>query len=98
MLRIQTERVGRRRKRTDRLLLEVICISLTLTACHTMRPVQPADLTSSTMLDFTTLKDKDTGAAFPGVDDTGTWLVGLICGNCRNPAPWYMTILKPCTP
>jgi len=57
-----------------------------------------ADLTSSTMLDFTTLKDKDTGAAFPGVDDTGTWLVGLICGNCRNPAPWYMTILKPCTP
>jgi len=25
-------------------------------------------------------------------------VVGLICGNCRNPAPWYLTILKPCTP
>jgi hypothetical protein len=37
------------------------------------------------------------GAGFPGIDDTGTWLVGLICGNCRNPAPWYMTILKPCS-
>jgi len=54
-------------------------------------------LTSSTMLDFTTLKDMTSGATFSGVDDTGTWLLGLICGNCRNPAPWYMTILKPCT-
>ena len=55
-----------------------------------------ADIASGTVLDFTTLKDS-TGASFPGVDETGTWLVGLICGNCRNPAPWYMTILKPCT-
>jgi hypothetical protein len=55
-----------------------------------------AALTSSTMLDFSTLKDMSSGASFPGVDDTGTWLLGLICGNCRNPAPWYMTILKPC--
>ena len=55
-----------------------------------------ADIMSGSMLDFTTLKDAS-GAAFPGVDDTGTWMVGLICGNCRNPAPWYMTILKPCT-
>jgi hypothetical protein len=56
-----------------------------------------ADLVSSTMLDFTTLKEQTTGAAFTGIDDTGTWLVGLTCGNCRNPAPWYLTILKPCT-
>jgi hypothetical protein len=56
-----------------------------------------ADIQSGATLDFTTLKDS-TGASFPGVDDTGTWMVGLICGNCRNPAPWYMTILKPCTP
>ena len=55
-----------------------------------------ADIPSGTVLDFTTLKDS-AGNSFPGVDDTGTWLVGLICGNCRNPAPWYMTILKPCT-
>jgi hypothetical protein len=56
-----------------------------------------ADIPSGSVLDFTTLRDSN-GASFPGVDDTGTWLVGLICGNCRNPAPWYMTILKPCTP
>ena len=57
-----------------------------------------ATLTSSTMLDFTTLKDMASGAAFPGIDDTGTWLLGLTCINCRNPAPWYLTILKACTP
>jgi hypothetical protein len=55
-----------------------------------------ADLAAGSVLDFTTLKDAN-GAAFPGVDDSGTWLVGLLCGNCRNPAPWYMTILKPCS-
>jgi hypothetical protein len=55
-----------------------------------------ADITDPGMLDFTTLKDKS-NASFPGVSSDGTWLVGLICGNCRNPAPWYMTILEPCT-
>jgi len=55
-----------------------------------------ADIGAGSVLDFSTLKDA-TGASFPGVDDSGTWLVGLICGNCRNPAPWYMTILKPCS-
>jgi hypothetical protein len=55
-----------------------------------------ADIQAGSVLDFTTLKDQN-GASFPGVDDSGTWLVGLICGNCRNPAPWYMTILKPCS-
>jgi len=55
-----------------------------------------ANIDAGSVLDFSTLKDSS-GASFPGVDDNGTWLVGLICGNCRNPAPWYMTILKPCT-
>ncbi len=55
-----------------------------------------ADITAGSVLDFTTLKDSS-GASFPGIDGQGTWLVGLICGNCRNPAPWYMTILKPCS-
>ena len=55
-----------------------------------------ADIGSGSVLDFTTLQD-DNGASFPGIDDQGTWLVGLFCGNCRNPAPWYMTILKPCS-
>ena len=56
-----------------------------------------ANIDSGSVLDFTTLKDDKTGASFPGITADGTWLVGLICGNCRNPAPWYMTILKPCT-
>ena len=55
-----------------------------------------AEVTQGSVLDFTTLRDS-TGAAFPGVDGTGTWMVGLFCGNCRNPAPWYMTVLKPCS-
>jgi hypothetical protein len=55
-----------------------------------------ADIMTGSVLDFTTLRD-ESGAAFPGIDDTGTWLVGLICGSCRNPAPWYMTILKTCS-
>jgi hypothetical protein len=56
-----------------------------------------ADIPSGSVLDFTTLAEATSGAPFPGIDDSGTWLVGLFCGNCRNPAPWYMTILKPCT-
>ena len=55
-----------------------------------------ADILSGSKLDFTTLKDQN-GAPFPGIDDSGTWMVGLICGNCRNPAPWYLTILEPCS-
>jgi hypothetical protein len=55
-----------------------------------------ADIVSGTVLDFTTLKTSS-GKSFTGVDTNGTWLVGLTCGNCRNPAPWYMTILVPAT-
>ena len=55
-----------------------------------------ADIVAGSTLDFTMLRDEN-GASFPGVDDSGTWMVGLICGNCRNPAPWYMSILKPCS-
>jgi hypothetical protein len=38
------------------------------------------------------------GQAFTGIDDTGTWLFGLQCGNCGIPAPWYLTVLRVCTP
>jgi hypothetical protein len=55
-----------------------------------------ANVASGSVLDFTTLRDEN-GAGFPGIDASGTWMVGLVCGNCRNPAPWYMTILKPCS-
>jgi hypothetical protein len=38
------------------------------------------------------------GAGFPGISADGTWLVALFCttGNCNHPAPWSITILKPC--
>jgi hypothetical protein len=55
-----------------------------------------ANIPFGSVLDFSTLKDEN-GASFPGIDENGTWLVGLFCGNCRNPAPWYLTILKPCS-
>jgi hypothetical protein len=54
------------------------------------------DIPYGTVLDFSMLTDKN-GNAFKGVDSTGTWLVALICTTCRNPAPWYLTILQPCT-
>ena len=55
-----------------------------------------ADIPSGSVLDFATLEDSS-GTSFTGVDAQGTWLVGSICGVCRNPAPWYMTVLKPCS-
>jgi|GEM_PF-848453 len=38
------------------------------------------------------------GAAFTGIDGTGTWVLALFCdpSYCSNPAPWFLTILKPC--
>jgi len=55
-----------------------------------------AEIPSGTVLDFTTLVDQH-GNSFKGIDSTGTWLVALICTNCRNPAPYYLTILEPAT-
>lgn len=51
---------------------------------------------SGTSIDFSTLKTAS-GKSFSGIDDSGTWLVALRCENCRNPAPRYLTILKPCS-
>jgi hypothetical protein len=36
------------------------------------------------------------GEPFPGISDAGTWLVALICRPCANPAPWYLSVLRPC--
>jgi hypothetical protein len=49
-----------------------------------------------TIVDFSALKT-DSGENFSGISTTGTWLVALQCGGCRNPAPWYLSILKPCS-
>lgn len=72
--------------------LEATFLDLDRIAVATYR----ADVVSGSTLDFTTLRT-ESGASFSGIDGSGTWLVGLVCGNCRNPAPWYMTILKPCS-
>lgn len=50
---------------------------------------------AGTSVSLSTLTN-DAGQAFPGVSASGTWVLGLVCGACRNPAPWYLTILKPC--
>jgi hypothetical protein len=50
---------------------------------------------AGTKVDFSTLANKS-GNTFPGIDGNGTWIAVLQCGACRNPAPWYLTVLKPC--
>jgi hypothetical protein len=54
-------------------------------------------ISSGTVVDLSTMVHERTGAAFPGIDANGTWVVALRCGNCKNPAPWYLSVLKPCT-
>jgi len=48
-------------------------------------------------IQLSTLLD-ESQAPFPGISADGTWLVALFCttGNCNHPAPWSITILKPC--
>ena len=55
------------------------------------------EVISGTTMDLSTLKDEG-GAAFPGIDSNGVWLVALFCtsSQCNNPAPWSITVLKPC--
>lgn len=38
----------------------------------------------------------EAGETFPGIDETGTWIVALKCGGCSNPAPWFLSILQSC--
>ena len=38
----------------------------------------------------------NSGEFFSGIDETGTWVVALKCGDCANPAPWFLSILHPC--
>lgn len=54
------------------------------------------EIEAGSTVDFSTMTKKSDGTSFPGIDDTGTWLVALQCGVCRNPSPWYLSILKPC--
>ena len=52
------------------------------------------DVPIGTSIDLSTLTDKD-GKTFPGINNTGTWMLALQCGVCHNPAPWYLTLLAP---
>ena len=36
------------------------------------------------------------GVPFPGVDNTGLWIVALRCDSCANSAPWFLTVLHAC--
>jgi hypothetical protein len=53
------------------------------------------EIASGTSVDLSTLKSSS-NKSFSGIDSSGTWIVALRCGQCRNPAPWYLTVLKPC--
>ena len=41
--------------------------------------------------------ERDSGDAFDGFerDEEGVWLAGLICSQCRNPAPLVLSVLEP---
>jgi hypothetical protein len=54
-----------------------------------------AAITAGTSFDLSKAKDSN-GNPFPGIDDAHTWIVALNCGDCANPAPWYLTVLKSC--
>jgi hypothetical protein len=41
------------------------------------------------------LRDTD-GTTFPGINTNGTWVLALLCDDCANPAPLFLTILQPC--
>lgn len=42
-------------------------------------------------------KNRKDGTAFNGFEQPtpGTWIMGLFCGSCQNPAPLFVTILEP---
>jgi hypothetical protein len=54
-----------------------------------------AEVPSGTSIDLSTAMT-ESGQAFPGVDGTSTWVLSLVCGDCNNPAPWYLTFLETC--
>jgi hypothetical protein len=49
--------------------------------------------TTATLSSFT----NEAGEPFAGINGSGTWIVALFCGRCRNPAPWYLTTLTTCS-
>lgn len=54
-----------------------------------------ATITSGASVNLNTLVDEE-GSSFSGINEEGSWLIALICGDCANPAPWFLSILQPC--
>lgn len=50
------------------------------------------ELTGGTDADLSGLADAD-GGAFPGFTTDGTWVLGLRCTSCTNPAPIFLTVI-----
>lgn len=50
------------------------------------------ELTGGTDADLSGLADAD-GKAFPGFTTDGTWVLGLRCTSCTNPAPIFLTVI-----
>jgi hypothetical protein len=88
---ITTAMVAHYTQTTTELEAKFLDIQLIATALY------QGTIETGTSVDFSSLTDAN-GNAFPGIDDgSGTWVVALQCGSCRNPAPWYISILKPCS-
>jgi hypothetical protein len=51
-------------------------------------------LERSGTVDLTTLTDDD-GVPFRGFRGEGTWIFALLCEQCQNPAPPFLTVLSP---
>jgi hypothetical protein len=54
-----------------------------------------ADNTWSTTLSGTTGFDLAELSDFTGFTADGTWILGLTCSTCANPAPLFLTVLEP---
>ncbi|MDG1480058.1 MAG: hypothetical protein P8R54_10740 [Myxococcota bacterium] len=54
-----------------------------------------ADKTWSTTLSGTTGFDLAELSDFTGFTADGTWILGLTCSTCANPAPLFLTVLEP---
>jgi len=53
-------------------------------------------LTSSYSADLSLAQNRATGATFDGFSQgTGSWILGLFCTTCRNPAPLILVVLEP---
>ncbi len=50
------------------------------------------ELTGGTDADLSGLADAD-GNSFPGFTTDGTWVLGLRCTSCTNPAPIFLTVI-----